>query len=63
MFAWGLTGIVFLFFIICKIHVKAFIQTAECIYHKTPNEYTDWLTHIAQFVYRIMFETCHHDYR
>jgi len=50
-------------FITYKIQAKAILQTAECLYHKSPDSYTDWLTHIAQFVYRIIFKTCDHDYR
>ena len=62
-FAWGLAGILFIMFVTYKIQAKAILQTAECLYHKSPDSYTDWLTHIAQFVYRIIFKTCDHDYR
>ena len=62
-FAWGLAGIFFVLFVIYNVHAKAIFQTAECLYHKSPDNYTDWLTHMAQFVYRIIFETCDHDYR
>jgi len=63
MFAWCLAGILFILFVTYKIHARAILQTAECLYHKRPDDYSDWLTHLAQFVYRIIFETCDHDYR
>jgi len=63
MYAWCLAGLIFIIFLTCKIHAKYVFQTAECLYNKSPDNYTDWLTHLAQLVYRIIFETCDHSYR
>jgi len=63
MFAWGLAGLFFSLFIIYKIHARVMLDTAECLIRKTPDGYGNWFSHLAQLVYRVIFETCSHDYR
>lgn len=60
IFAWGLAGLFFIVFLICKIHAKIILQTAACFCHKTSGHYLEWLTHLPKLVYRILFEKCEH---
>lgn len=53
--------IVFASFVIIKSNPAGIIQTAHCLAVKEPS--TGWLSHIIQFIYRMIFETCDHDYR
>lgn len=63
MLLWSLAGISFLIFVLFSIHTRVIVDTAACLFTKTPDDYSDWLTHLSQLLYRIMFETCNHDYR
>ncbi|RPE01280.1 hypothetical protein BBB56_10450 [Candidatus Pantoea deserta] len=63
MFIWSLAGLAFLIFMISRIHARGIVETAECLFNKSPDDYTDWFTHLPQLIYRVLFETCDHNYR
>lgn len=58
MLGWGLAGLALLVFIIGKNHARVMIDTAECLFIKTPRYHHDWLKHLPQLIFRTIFETC-----
>ncbi len=67
----ALTKLMRLLLVICSISFFSYViiesnpagmfQTAHCLAVKEP--LSGWFTHIIQFMYRVIFETCDHDYR
>lgn len=54
-------SISFSIFVIIESDPADMIQTAHCLAVKESS--SGWFTHIIQFMYRVIFETCDHDYR
>lgn len=63
MLIWIVLGITFLILALHKIHVMALIDTAQCLIDKETASEPDFFTHLAQLIYRILFENCDHEYR
>ncbi|KGT88085.1 hypothetical protein NG99_22275 [Erwinia typographi] len=58
-----ITGVIVIFFIIMKLTDRTFIENAECLISRESADFMPKFMHFVQLVYRVVFETCDHDYR
>lgn len=62
-FIWILAGLSIFLFSLHQYHAATMVNTAKCLLNKEPDNYPGWFSHVAQLIYRTLFETCDHNYR